>query len=643
MCGIAGLVGSFVPGLARRMNAAQAHRGPDGQGVYEDADSEIALAHVRLAVLDPSAAAAQPMHSSDGRFVLIFNGEIYNFKELRQKLAERGHTITSSGDTAVLLHGLQEYGISFVEQLNGMFAFACWDRRERELLLARDHMGIKPLYYATPQPGTLLFASEIKALCAHPGLKREPDFEALQQHLAYCHSSGERTALKGVKRLPPGHWLRWRSTTRQIQVQKFWSLPFEQIEITDRREAAAELQTLVWKAAVRQLVSDVPIGAFLSGGLDSSFITKVASEEMGQEFRCYTITYPTSDNGLDRADPDAPYARRLAQTLGVRLEEIEMSPAVADLWPKLIHHLDEPIADPAAISSYLVCKLAKENGTTVLLSGQGADELFCGYPRYQMMRATRSLDQLPRFARGLASKSAHRMPGALEGRVGAALRRARRVLVEVERTPDQRFLSYCANTPEHEVSRVISPEFKEALNGRAFLDDCLQHMNGAHLDGLQRFRERDLSVYLPNHNLLYTDKTAMAVGLEARVPLLDVELVNRVARYPCNWLLDGRKTKVLLRDAARGMVPDGIIDRPKAGFGAPYRKWLRYDLADMWNELTSESGVRKRGWFDYSALQDIRARSQAGKDDLYMLQWAVITVEFWARQFIDRNPAHNEF
>ncbi|HEY2918583.1 MAG TPA: asparagine synthase (glutamine-hydrolyzing) [Candidatus Binatia bacterium] len=642
MCGIAGFVGSFVPGLANRMNAAQAHRGPDGQGVYEDADAGIALAHVRLAVLDPSAAAAQPMHSSDGRFVLIFNGEIYNFRELRQQLVARAHTFTSSGDTEVLLHGLQEYGISFIGQLNGMFAFALWDRRERELLLARDHMGIKPLYYGIPQPGTVLFSSEIKGLCAHPGLRREPDFEALQQHLAYCHSSGARTALKGVKRLPPGHWLRWCSTKRQIEIRNFWSLPFKQIETEDRHEAAAELQRLVRKATIRQLVSDVPVGAFLSGGLDSSFIATLAARETRQDFRCYTITYPSSDNRLDRADPDAPYARRLATTLGVKLEEIELSPAVADLWPKLIHHLDEPIADPAVISSYLICKLAKENQTTVLLSGQGADELFCGYPRYPLMHATNSLNHLPRFLRSFVSWSAHCLPGAREGHLGASVRRARRVLVELERTPEQRFLSYCANTPEHEVSRIVSPEFKEALRGHTFLDDCLQHMNVTGLDGLQRLQERDLSIYLPNHNLLYTDKTAMAVGLEARVPLLDVELVNRVVRYPHKWLLAGRKTKVLLRDAARGVVPDEIIDRPKAGFGAPYRKWLRYDLAEMWNELTTEAEVRARGWFDYSALQDIRARSQAGKDDLYMLQWAILTVELWARQFIDRNPALNE-
>ena len=255
-----------------------------------------------------------------------------------------------------------------------MFAFAWWDHRERELLLARDHLGIKPLYYATPQPGTLLFASEIKALCAHPSLKREPDFEAIYKHLAYCHSSEDRTALKSVKRLRPGHWLRWRASTRQHEIQNFWRLPLNHIQPEDRREAVAELQNLVREATIRQLVSDVPVGAFFSGGLDSSFLATCTAREIGQDFRCYTITYPSSDNRLDRADPDAPYARRLAKILGVQLEEIELSPAVADIWPKLIHHLDEPIADPAVISSYLISKLAKQNHTTVLLSGQGADE-----------------------------------------------------------------------------------------------------------------------------------------------------------------------------------------------------------------------------------------------------------------------------
>lgn len=640
MCGIAGFVGGFLAGLAASMNVAQAHRGPDGSGVHENACAQVALAHVRLAILDPSSAAAQPMHSTDGRYTLVYNGEIYNFKELRQRLAGRGHRFSSSGDTEVLLRGLQEYGVSFIEQLNGMFAFAWWDNRERELLLARDPLGIKPLYYAVPQPGTLLFASEIKALCAHPSLKREPDYEALQQHLAYCHASGERTALKGVQRLAPGHWLRWRARQPEAEIGRFWRPCFNVGAALDRPQAAAELQQLVRQATQQQLVADVPVGAFLSGGLDSSFLTACAVRQAGKDFRCYTITYPSRDNRLDRAEPDAPHARRLAKALDVELAEIELAPAVADLWPKLLYHLDEPIADPAVISSYLICKLAKENHTTVLLSGQGADELFCGYPRYPLMRATDALAGMPKYVRGLVARGAQYLPGAREGRVGAALRRTRRVLVELERSPEQRFLSYCANTPEAAIEGIVSPEFKAALNGHAFLDDCVRHMDEAGLAGLPRLRERDLSIYLPNHNLLYTDKTGMAVGLEARVPLLDLALVRRAMGYPEDWLLSGSQTKVLLRQAARGVVPDEIIDRPKAGFGAPYRKWLRYDLAEMWNDVASEASVRSRGWFDHAALQKIRGRSQAGKDDLYMLQWAVLTIELWARQFIDRNPAH---
>lgn len=640
MCGIAGFVGDFVPGLAARMNSVQSHRGPDGSGCFEDVSAGVALGHVRLSILDLSPAAAQPMHSPDERFVLVFNGEIYNFKALREDLSTRGHTFRSTGDTEVLVHGLQEYGKAFIARLNGMFAFALWDRREQALLLARDPLGIKPLYYAEPQPGTLVFGSEIKALCAHPGLKREPDFEALQQHLAYGHASGGRTALKGVTRLPPGHWLQWRAAIRRIEVQRFWRPPFDTFPGGDRKEAAVELRGLLQRAVLQQLVSDVPVGAFLSGGLDSSFISALAVEQASRDFEGYTITYPSSENRLDRAQEDAPYARSLARSLRFQLREIEINPAAADLWPRLIWHLDEPIADPAAIACYLICKLARAQGTKVLLSGQGGDELFCGYPRYPVMHMTRWAGSIPAYPRGLISSAARCLPSAKVGRMGAFTRRVRRGLTCLEDPPEQRFLSYCANAPQAEISRVLSPDFKAALQGYSFQEDCLRHMETQGLSGLQRLQERDLSIYLPNHNLLYTDKMGMAVGLEARVPLLDLDVVNRATRYPYPWQLAWGKTKVLFREAARGIVPDPIIDRPKAGFGAPYRKWLRHDLAQLWNDLLSKQAVEARGWFDYEALQDARARSQAGRDDLYMLQWAVLTVELWAQQFIDANPAH---
>ncbi len=634
MCGIAGYAGPFLPGLAARMNAAQAHRGPDGQGVFEDPAAAIALGHGRLAILDLTPAAAQPMHSPDGRHVLVFNGEIYNFSDLRQDLIAKGHRFTSTGDTEVLLHGLMEYGIAFTERLNGIFAFALWDRRERDLWLARDPLGVKPLYYAEPVPGVLLFASEIKALLQHPRLSRAPDFSALQQHLAYCHAAGDRTALKAVKRLPPGCGLRWR-VGQPLDLQRYWRAPFDQEPLQGRRSALADLRQQLQDATRRQMVADVPVGLFLSGGLDSSLIAALAARDGDANLDCFTVTYPSADNRLDRATEDLPHARALARRLGLPLHEIDLQPQVADLWPRLIDHLDEPLADPAAIACYLICQLARQHGVKVLLSGQGGDELFCGYPRYQVFHATAGLDRWPLAPRRMIARLAAHFPGAWEGRFGANLRRARRVLIELAEPATTRFLDLCANTPQAEVSRIWSPAVRDARRGETFRDDCQRHIAATGLYGLAAVQERDLAIYLPNHNLNYTDKMSMAVGVEARVPLLDLDLVNTVTRYPYPWLL-GRKTKVLLREAARGIVPDTIIDRPKAGFGAPYRKWLRYDLAEMWRDLTSESAVKARGWFDHAALQDARARSQSGHDDLYMLQWAVLTMELWARRFIDQ-------
>jgi asparagine synthase (glutamine-hydrolysing) len=639
MCGIAGYVGGFIPGLVSRMNSAQAHRGPDGIGVFEDPQAGAALGHVRLAILDLTERAAQPMYSPDGRYVIVYNGIIYNFAELREPLVKDGLAFKSTCDTEVLLRGLEHHGESFLEKLNGLFAFALWDRRERNLLLASDPIGAKPLYYAEPVPGTLLFASEIKAICAHPQISREPDFVALQQHLAFCHSSADRTALKGVKRLRPGTLLRFCAETKSIQSRRYWRPSFSKTDLQDRSKAVDELRESIREATQRQLVSDVPVGSFLSGGLDSSLITAFGASQVNNDFRCYTVTYPASEYVLDYSIDTAEHARNLARLLGLKLQELEIKPQVASLWPKLVYHLDEPIVDPAAIACYLISKLAKEDGTTVLLSGQGGDELFGGYPRYRAMHFTEWFEYVPEFIRRMLSTNARLLPGSREGQLGIMLRRTRRVLSELHQNPDLRFLAYCTSTPEHEIKRILSPEFRAELKEGNSTDECIKHINEEGLSGVDRFLERDMSVYLPNHNLLYTDKMAMAVGLEARVPLLDMALINLVTHYPADWKLARSTTKAILRDAARGIVPDAIINRPKAGFGAPYRKWLRYDLEDLWNDLTSEAALKRRGWFNYASLKEARERSQAGSDDLYMLQWAVLTIELWARQFIDRNPS----
>jgi asparagine synthase (glutamine-hydrolysing) len=640
MCGIAGLVGDFVPGLMDRMNAAQAHRGPDGRGLFERPELEVALGHVRLAILDLSDFAAQPMISPDGRYVLVYNGEIYNFADLQQELTAAGERPVSSGDTEVLLRGLMRWGSRFVERLNGMFAFALWDNRERELVLARDPLGIKPLYYTEPRPGSILFASEIKALCAHPAVRREPDFHTIQQHLTFCHSCTDRTALRGIRRLEAGTMLHWRGATRTSRITRFWEPPFGRGHGSSRRADVDRVRSTVAAATTRQLVSDVPLGSLLSGGLDSSLITAIAARESSSHhpLRSYTISIPQASNRIDQVHQDAPYARRLASQLGLSLQEIEIAPHVAALLPTLIRHLEEPLADPAVISCFLISQLARKDGTKVLLSGQGADELFGGYPRYRAMRALRGIDWLPASLRLGLSRTASFLPGAMAGRVGAAMRRTRRVVNDLHRPPDERFLAYCMSTPPAAVRSILHPDLQIELADDDPANDCRSRMQTGHLVGEDRYFERDLAVYLPNHNLLYMDKMSMACGVETRVPLLDRELVELACGLsPARKIVP--RPKAILRDAARGLVPDAIIDRPKAGFGAPYRQWLRHDLEPLWNDLTNPDAVTRRGWFSVDGLRSIREQSQTGRTDYYMLQWAVLTLELWAREFLDRNPA----
>jgi asparagine synthase (glutamine-hydrolysing) len=445
--------------------------------------------------------------------------------------------------------------------------------------------------------------------------------------------------LEGVYRLAPGMMLRWKSSNHSFQMKPFWKQDFSENSNGTYGETVESVHSSIRAAVKRQMLSDVPVGSFLSGGLDSSLITLLAKDCGDKDFQCFTITYPSSENILDHYVDDTPYATMISQLLEKKQIMINIKPDVAPLLERLIWHMDEPIADPAIIASYLISQHARKNGTIVLLSGQGADELFGGYPRYQAMHLVNLFQILPSFIQGWIVKGATLIPGAIEGSLGANLRKIRRVLSEMTDQPDNRFMAFCSSTPDSYIDRVLHPGVREILKGRSSAEQSLSMIQSFNANNGNKYLYRDFVDYLPNHNLLYMDKMSMAEGTETRVPLLDLETVKEVAALPFKWKVSGFKTKKILRDAAKGIVPDKIIHRPKAGFGAPYRKWLRYDLNEMWNELTSEASVRKRGWFDHNALQDARARSQAGKDDLYMLQWAILTIELWARQFIDRNPA----
>jgi len=614
------------------MNQIQKHRGPDGDGVFEDPESGVGLGHVRLAILDLSTAANQPMISPDGRYVLVFNGEIYNFKELRNELKGKGWVFRSTGDTEVLLAGLAIKGMSFVKRLNGIFAFAFWDRKERRLLLARDPLGVKPLYWVEPKPGLWVFASEIKALLQHPDVGREPDFLAIQEHLARGHASGTRTAFKGIFRLAPMHLMVWEAGRPEMEIREYWNPDLERNE-TSYENMVEKLREVVEAGVVRQMVSDVPIGIFLSGGLDSSAITLLSKRKTQRPIQCFTISYPSSENQVDQFVNDLPYARKVAESVGFPFNNIKIKPDITHLLPSLIAHLDEPLADPAIITCYLICKLARERGVPVLLSGQGADELFGGYPRYAAVEATRWLEAFPMSLRRMMAGAARALPAVTEGWTGAFLRRLRRVVVDIDKSADVRFMAYASAEADGAICSVFSPAIQALFDGRPSAECSLKMMTESHLTGGNRYIQRDMADYLPNHNLLYTDKISMSVGVETRVPLLDLEIVQLANSLPFSFKCKGKTTKRIFRDAMRGIVSEEVLKRPKAGFGAPYRKWLRYDLHEMWNDLFSDSSIRERGWFDPAGLRAIRKTSDDGVEDLYFLQWALLSLELWAREF----------
>ncbi|HEX8199279.1 MAG TPA: asparagine synthase (glutamine-hydrolyzing) [Isosphaeraceae bacterium] len=642
MCGINGLAGAFGADsgeLLARMNAVIAHRGPDDQGVYLDPAGAAGLGHRRLSILDLSPAGHQPMADPEGRVHLVFNGEIYNYRELRSDLEARGHRFRSQTDTEVLLHLYLEQGEGMLRRLNGMFAFALWDRRTATLFAARDHFGIKPFYYAHLADGRLLVSSEVKGLLACPDVPRAIHLPALADYLAFLWVADPLTMFQGILKLPPGHKLRWHAG--RLEVEPWWDLDYSG-PLDERSEAglAAELAGRLDAAVRRQLISDVPLGAFLSGGLDSSGIVAAMAAAHRGEVRCYTMAFDPGDNAIDQFADDLPYARQVAAHLGVQLREVRATPDIAALWPKLVWHLDEPLADPAAINCYLIAQLAREDGTKVLLSGQGADELFAGYRWHKGPELMRPLGWLPRpVGRSLAG-AARLLPGSASGRLGGVLRRTRKLLAGAGRDEMEQFATYCQWTTPAERRSLLHPEVAPLVGRRdpaALTLDLMRRPAAA--SPLDRRLYRDLKTFLPALNLTYTDKSGMATGLECRVPFLDIELVEFAARLPGPLKIRGRGGKYLLRQALTDRLPRSVLHRPKTGFGVPLRRWIKQDLREMVGDLVSEANVRRRGLFRPEAVARLRREVDRGSGDHAYLLWMLLTLELWQRAFLDAAPA----
>jgi asparagine synthase (glutamine-hydrolysing) len=638
MCGIGGL--SVSPSLT--LNPASlwaslttlAHRGPDDSGVYEDHDRGVGLTFVRLAILDLSPLGHQPMHSEDGAVVLVFNGEIYNFRELRADLEAKGISFLGHSDTEVLLKLYLTEGEAMLSRLNGIFAFALWDGRQQALLIARDAFGVKPLYYAALD-GRFAFASEIKALLHLIPQSSELDVASLHRYLSFLWCPGEGTPLKTVHKLLPGEamWVRAGSIERRWT---WYQLPIFRGVSSDLDEKAALAGTAshLRQAVQRQMVADVPLGAFLSGGLDSSAIVAFACE-FNPNIHCFTIE---SVGGQEDGDTDdLPYARKVARHLNVPLEvvKIDSSRMAGDL-ERMVWQLDEPLADPAPLNVLYISELARQQGIKVLLSGAGGDDLFTGYRRHRAVQLERYWSWLPK-----ATRSGLERATAILNQRNPVARRLTKLLSGAGLSGDERLVNYFVWVKEAELMALYTPGFRAELAGVAASAPMLDFLRplSTSVQPLERMLALEQRFFLADHNLTYTDKMSMAAGVEVRVPFLDLDLVDFVARIPVALKQRGQVGKWVLKKAMEPYLPHDVIYRPKSGFGAPLRRWMRHELREMLGDLLSVDSLKRRGLFEPFAVQRLIAANDAGKVDAAYTLLSLLCIEIWCRRFVDGGPA----
>lgn len=637
MCGILGSVGGHFerPVIERALERLR-HRGPDDDGIEQlgEPDLPVWLAFRRLSILDLSPRGHQPMADPRGEHWIVFNGEVYNFRELRRQLEARGHAFRTATDTEVVLAAYREWGAAAVERFTGMFAFAIWDAPARTLLLARDRLGKKPLYYHLAH-GRLDFASEIKALLALPGIERRIDVDAAAKFFNFLWVPDPDTLFQGIRQLEPGALALFRDG-RLLQ-RRYWDVPLDAAPAgaVNAREAEERLDALLGDAVACRLESDVPLGAFLSGGVDSSLIIAFMRRAGAGRVLTQTVDAPEADAGYAIETRDLPYARRVRDHFGdLDYHEIELRPRVAELLPLLVWHLDDPVADPAAIATYLICRAAKERAT-VMLSGMGAEEVFCGYGRHRAALLAEHWRALPRPLRdGVVRPIIERLPASRPGRFMALARNAKKFVRSAGDDFEERYLGYVSYYRPAELAALMAPgiDVERVWERHRRL---LERSRGLH--PLRRMSHLDLHTFLPNLNLAYTDRASMAASVEVRTPILDHRLVEFVAALPPALLVRGREQKHILKRVARRYLPSDVVHRPKTGFAAPVRAWVSRDLRPLIRELLAPDRLRRRGILEPTAVQRIIDDQWAGREDNALRIWAFLTFELWARTFLDRD------
>jgi len=626
MCGIAGCY-QQPDGykLVDIMSDRIAHRGPDASGtwIHEDDGINVQLGFRRLSIIDLSTAADQPF-CKDG-LTIVYNGELYNYRALKAELTARGTRFVTKSDTEVVLEAWRNWGPAALGRFRGMFAFAIFDERTGDLVLARDPLGIKPLYYMRRGDG-IVFASELKALVAAAGTELRIEPGALVASMLYYWLPDQRCAIEGVAKIPPGSWALVRPDGA-VTLQKYWDIA----DVAARASVGspADLREVIEESITAHLVSDVPISTFLSGGLDSSIVT-VLAHRADRNVDAYTITFRPEDQRLEAMPDDAVYARKVAARYGINLHEIEIAPDIVDVLPRMVDVLDEPVGDPAAINTLLMCEAARDRGVKVMLSGMGADELFGGYRKHLACLMASQYGRVPGVGRAVVRSAVDRLPVSAGGRGLRYVRWAKRFLTFAELPEEPRFRrSYTLYDPD-ELVALVSPEL--ACHVEQVIEDHSAVYNDNSLDDeVNRMCLADARLFMVGLNLAYTDRASMAGSIEVRVPFVDPVVAEAAFSIPGSEKIRRRQSKAALKEAARAWLPSEIVYRPKASFSAPLRAWVRNDLSELIGDVLVGGELVSSGVIRREALTQMIADDRAGREDRAKQIWQLLSLELWYR------------
>ena len=626
MCGIVGFVRNdekaIDQGLLARMNDAIRHRGPDDDGFY--VNGPVGLAMRRLAIIDLKSGK-QPIHNQDRTAWIVFNGEIYNYLELRQQLEKLGHTFYTNSDTEAIVHAYDQYGADCPKYLRGMFVFAIWDERTQELFLARDRVGKKPLLYANVN-GQLVFGSEFSALLLHPDISKDIQPEAIDAYLSFMCVPAPLTAYRAIRKLEPGHSLRWRKG--EIKIERYWQPDFsKKLDISE--EEAGERAVQILRDAVKvRLMSEVPLGAFLSGGIDSSAVVALMSQESSDKVKTFSIGFEEQDFS------ELHHARRVAEYVGADHHEFIVRPDAVEILPMLVEHYGEPYADSSAVPTYYVARETRRH-VTVALNGDGGDESFAGYERYAAMQLAENYRRFPKFLReSVIREAVGLIPTSELGR--SRVKSAKRFLEAASLPKVDRYLRWVSTFDTSAKDSLYSADFQhETITGyaKSFLEPWFVRANGSGI--IDASLLTDLMTYLPNDLLVKVDIATMAVSLEARSPFLDHHVIEFAASLPEHLKLRRLTTKYLLKKVLRQLLPSENLDRRKMGFGVPIGHWFRGKMEPFLREVVLSEKALKRGLFKPEAVKQLIELHTRGERDYSHQLWTLLMLELWFQRFID--------